>query len=463
MKRISLIFLTTLFATVAWGQDITGQWNGVLKVQGIQLRIVFHIEKTDAGYSSKMDSPDQNATGIPVTSTTFADSHLTLKVDNAMIVYDADLKEGVFVGKFKQGGASFEMDLTREVIEKKEVTRPQDPVKPYPYVSEELTFQNQSADVTLAGTLTLPAKEGKFPVAVLISGSGGQNRDEELLGHKPFLIISDYLTRNGIAVLRYDDRGIAGSTGNFSTATSADLATDVEAAIDYLKTRKEIDASKIGLIGHSEGGIIGPMVAARSKDVAFVVMLAGTGMKGSDLLPLQAELIGRASGASEKDLESTKKINSTIFKMVADTKDQDKLRKDLEAYLKTVISEIPEDQKPQGISEADFINMQLNQIVNPWMYYFLTYDPVPALKKLKCPVLVLNGEKDLQVPPKENLPLIRKALKKNKAVEIIEFPGMNHLFQECTTGAPSEYGVIEQTMSPKMLKTMGDWISGVTK
>ena len=304
---------------------------------------------------------------------------------------------------------------------------------------------------------------GKYPVAVLVSGSGPQNRDEELLGHNPFLILSDYLTRNGIAVLRYDDRGTAASTGNFRQATTADLATDAEAAIAYLKTRSEIDTKHIGIIGHSEGGIIGPMVAARSKDVAFVVMLAGPGMKGLDLLPLQSDLIAKASGTSGSDLASMQEINTRIFTIVAEASDEAKLQNDLKAYLAGVIDKFPKDQKPENMKDEDFIQTMVNQIANPWMRYFLNYDPIPALKKMKCPVLALIGEKDLQVPAPENLPLITKALKKNRSAKVLEMPGMNHLFQVCKTGSPMEYAEIEETMSPKALAEVAGWIQGTLK
>jgi pimeloyl-ACP methyl ester carboxylesterase len=464
MKRVNLILLAMLTTTLAFGQDITGQWNGMLKVQGIQLRIVFHINKADDGYTATMDSPDQGATGLPVTSVTFENPKLTLKVSNAGIEYTGEFKDDVIKGTFKQATFSTEMDLQRQALEKVEVRHPQEPVKPYPYSSEDVKFDNPVAEgVTLAGTLTLPKEGGKFPVAILISGSGRQNRDEELLGQKPFLVLSDYLTRHGIAVLRYDDRGVAQSTGDFSKATTADFATDVEAAIAYLKTRPEIDPKHIGLIGHSEGGIIAPMVAARSKDVAFIVMMAGTGMPGRELLPLQAELIGRASGMSEEELKTSKEINTHIFNLVAKTPDLDKLRPELKSYLQEVVGKLPASEKPKGVSDEDFIQTQINQVANPWMVYFLNYDPIPALKKVKCPVLVLNGDKDLQVPSKENLPLIRKALKHNHSAEIVEFPGMNHLFQECTTGSPDEYAKIEETLSPKMLKVTTDWIGKVVK
>ena len=303
MTKISILAFTLLATFSLNAQDIIGQWNGTLKVQGTQLRLVFNINKTDKGISATMDSPDQGAKGIPVTNTSFENSTLKIAITNSKIEYEGVLNpDNIIVGNFKQGGQIFPMNLSKEKIEREKLNRPQEPGKPYTYYSEDLTFENKKAGISLAGTLTMPAKDGIFPVVILISGSGPQNRDEELLGHKPFLILSDYLTKNGIAVLRYDDRGTALSKGDFKTATSADFATDVESAIAYLKTRKEINKKKIGLMGHSEGGLIAPMVASKSKDVAFIVLLAGTGIQGDKLLLLQQKLIGKVSGISDEDL-----------------------------------------------------------------------------------------------------------------------------------------------------------------
>lgn len=465
MKKTTFILLASLFSLSNFGQEITGQWNGALKVQGTQLRLVFNVAKTDNVLSSTMDSPDQGAKGIPTTTTSFENSILKITIANANIDYEGTLgKDNIIIGTFKQGGQSFPMNLSKEIIEKEKLVRPQEPTKPYPYYSEDITFENKNAGISLAGTLTLPKKDGVFPVVILISGSGPQNRDEELLGHKPFLILSDYLTRNGIAVLRYDDRGVGQSKGDFTMATSADFATDVESAISYLKTRKEINIKKIGLIGHSEGGLIAPMVASTSKDVAFIVLLAGTGIQGDQILLLQQKLIGKASGISDVDLQKNEIENRKIFDIVNESNNLEQLNNELTIYLTQSLNDNPEG-KPAGMSDDDFVKLQVKQIANPWMQYFIKYDPTPALEKVKCPVLAINGEKDLQVPPKENLEAIKKALTKggNKKVTTKEFPNLNHLFQECKTGSPDEYATIEQTFSPTALTEILNWIQTQTK
>lgn len=464
--KIQVIVFTIgiLITNMLFGQNITGQWNGILKVQGTQLRVVFNINKAENGFSSTMDSPDQGARGIPVTSTSFENSTLKLIVSNLGVEYQGLLdKDNIFVGNFKQAGMSFPLNLSKGIIETEKLVRPQEPKKPYPYYDEDVTFENAKAGIKLAGTLTLPKKEGLFPVVILISGSGPQNRNEELMGHKPFLVLADYLTKNGIAVLRFDDRGTAASTGDFKTATSVDFASDVEAGVAYLQTRSEIDKKRIGLIGHSEGGIVAPMVAGNSKDISFIVLLAGTGIPGDRLLLLQEELIFKASGMSDSKLQIIKRINSLVFELVKKSNSVDQLTADLTNLLKQEVKNYPD--RPGNISEDDFVKAQVNEVVNPWMINFIKYDPAIALEKVKCPVLALNGEKDLQVPPKENLDAIKKSLAKggNKKVTTIELPGLNHLFQECKTGLPKEYSTIEQTFSPIALTEILKWIQLQTK
>lgn len=461
MRNFLILLIVFFTSNVIIAQDISGEWNGILKVQTTQLRLVFNITKTDNGISSTMDSPDQGAKGIPTTTTSFENSVLKITIASANIEYQGTLgKDNVIIGTFKQGGQTFPMNLSKGKIEKVKLVRPQEPIKPYSYYSEDITFENEKAGISLAGTLTLPKKEGVFPVVILISGSGPQNRDEELLGHKPFLILSDYLTKNGIAVLRYDDRGTAMSKGDFKAATSADFATDVESAITYLKSRKEINKQKIGLIGHSEGGLIAPIVASKSKDVSFIVLLAGPGLQGDQILLLQQKLIGKASGVSDEDLQKRELVNKKAFDIVNKSTSIEQLSVDLTNFIKQSLIDNPDSEKPEGMNDDDFIKLQVKQIANPWMQYFLKYNPIPTLEKVKCPVLAVNGEKDLQVPPKKNLEAIRKALAKggNKNVTIKEFPNLNHLFQECKTGSPDEYTKIEQTFSPTALEVIVKWL-----
>jgi len=458
MKRTLLILLTFGLCCTTSAQDITGDWYGFLKE--FQLRIVYHIAETEDGFTSTMDSPDQGANGIPTTETKFENATLTISAANLGVTFKGELVDEAIEGTFSQGGMEIPLKLTREASEKLIANRPQEPKEPYPYYAEEVSFRNEDADITLAGTLTLPKKEGKFPVVVLITGSGPQDRNEELVGHKPFLVLADHLTRNGIAVLRYDDRGFGLSTGDFASATSADFATDVSSAVDYLKTRKEIDISKIGLVGHSEGGLIAPMVASKSKDLNFIVLLAGPGLRGDEILLLQQELIARVSGTSEENIRLTKELNTEVFNKVLESADLDTLKKDLTEYLTKTMNNDYNQLVPASMDVDNFIASQVNAIATPWMVFFMKHDPAPVLEKVSCSVLAINGEKDLQVPPKENLSAIEKALQKggNQDFTVAELPKLNHLFQESETGAPSEYGAIEQTFAPKALKTISDWI-----
>ena len=457
-KTFAVVLAIFFSVPFSYAQDITGQWKGVLSIQGTNLRIVFHIQKTENGYKSTMDSPDQGATGLPVTTTEFDGSKVSLAASNLGLLYEGEFKTDSIVGVLKQSGMSFPMTLKKTSEEIKPLNRPQEPKPPFPYRSEDLTFENKAAGVTLSGTLTMPATGNNFTAVILITGSGAQDRNEEIMGHKPFLVIADYLTRRGIAVLRYDDRGFAQSTGNFATATSADFAADAESAIAYLKTRKEINPNKIGLMGHSEGGMIAPMIAARSNDVGFIVMLAGPGLRGDVLLLLQEEAAYKLSGLSEEKVSELLKINAKIFDRIVST-NEFVLPQEISDFMKTLKDDI-EDVKIEGMTADQYIQQFSVSIAYPWMQYFLRYDPAPALERVKCPVLAVIGSKDFQVPAKENLDAISAALKKggNQKATVKEYPGLNHLFQECTTGSLAEYASIEQTFSPEVLKDLGDWI-----
>ena len=428
--------------------DIDGAWMGTLDTGSMKLRVVFHIVNTAEGLTATMDSLDQGLNGMAMSAVTRDGA--ALKIDAKKIggsfegKIAADLSS--IDGKWSQGGGSLPLLLkpvknTAEL----ELKRPQNPVKPYPYRDEDVSYDNTAQNVTLAATLTLPQGNGPFPAVVLITGSGPQDRDESLLGHKPFLVLSDYLTRHGIAVLRADDRGVGKSTGVFSKATTADFATDTEAGIAYLKTRKEIDPRKIGLIGHSEGGVIAPMIAARNKDVAFIVMMAGTGVPGDQIIPAQSEAIALATGKSAADAAKTAANLRDMMHLVETEKDEAALQKELKEKMS---AEVPEAQA----------GMEVSQFTSVWFRYFITYDPALALRQVKCPVLALNGSLDMQVLPSQNLPPIRQALAGNKRAEVDELPGLNHLFQTAKTGSPAEYAAIEETISPVALDKIATWI-----
>ncbi len=466
MKYYLLLILVFITSSTIKCQNITGQWNGKLKIQGIQLRVVFHINAIDTSYTAAMDSPDQGTKGIPVDKVTYKNQVLRLEIKQPGIRYEGTYKsdKNTIEGTFMQSGLSFPLSLTKEKLEKTQVNnRPQEPQKPYPYISEEVKFENIKDQIVLAGTLTIPKKDGTFPAVVLITGSGPQNRDEEVFGHKPFLVLSDYLTRNNIAVLRYDDRGIAQSTGDFTTATTLDLSRDVEAAVEYLKTRKEID--KIGLIGHSEGGVIAPIVASNLKDIDFIVLLAGLGIPGDELLQLQNELISKAYGVSDSVLNISRTINKELFNIVKQNNKPETTKLKLTSYLNNVFKENPDSPIPGGMNKDTYIKMQIETLSSPWMNYFLNINPELLFKRVKCPVLAINGEKDLQVPPNENLEGIRRTLEKggNKNVTTKVLPQLNHLFQECQKGLPLEYSSIEQTFSPEALSLIYKWIKNQTK
>ena len=345
--------------------------------------------------------------------------------------------------------------------EKSAEARPQEPKQPFPYYTEEVTFRNDGAGIMLSGTLTLPNKEGNFPAVVLITGSGPQSRNEDVFGHKPFLVVADYLTRHGFAVLRYDDRGVGNSSGNFMKATSPDFATDAESAVAYLKTRKQINKDKIGLAGHSEGGLVAAIAASRSKDIGFIISLAGPGVTGIEVIALQTELIARAGGVDEAGIAIITRASRETAEILRNTPDTAMLRTKLAAYAKANLQDYPSQMMPPGQSRDDFIKNQINAMCTPWYQYAYQVEPATFFKKVTCPVLVLNGSKDLQVDARQNLPAISKALKDggNKNVTIKELRNLNHLFQECKSGHPNEYLHIQETFSPKALAAISDWLT----
>jgi hypothetical protein len=430
---------------------LDGSWLGSLDTGALKLRIVFKIVTAANGVTAQLQSPDQSLTWLNATSITRNGDSLSIALKQLGVVYEGKIAADAnsIDGTFTQMGNPLPLHLKRIKDQSElELPRPQNPVKPYPYREEDVAYINKAADNTLAATLTIPPGKGPFSAVLLIAGSGPHDRDESLLGHKPFLVLSDYLTRKGIVVLRADKRGVGKSTGDYDKATTADFASDAEAGVRYLRTRPEVDAHKIGLLGHSEGAIIAPMAAVEDPSVAFVVMMAGSGVPGDRIIVEQARLIEIASGETAEKADADAEKERETLTLVETEKDPAALERLLGVKLAA-----------EGAPDAQ-VSAEIKQITSPWFRFFLTYDPAAALRKLTCPVLALNGSLDLQVPPALNLPAIRKALAEsgNQHAEVDELPGLNHLFQTAKTGSPAEYGQIEETISPVALDKIASWI-----
>ena len=455
MKKLFAILLLAVAPVTAFAQDITGAWSGVLKVGGQELRLVFNIAENDGGYTATMDSPDQGQRGIPLTSVTFENSRLKIEAKELYMMYSGVLKDDTIDGKFTQMGMSYKMDLQRGEVK---ISRPQTPVPPYPYRYEDVKFVNSEAGITLAGTFTYPKDGSAFPAVVLLTGSGAQNRDEELFEHKPFMVLADYLTRRGIAVLRFDDRGVGESGGDYVSATLHDFASDGSAGVDWLKSRKEVDASKVGILGHSAGGTEAIIIAAERDDIAFIVMMAGAAVKGDTLLMVQRKLIFEASGVPESVMQDNEKLVVSM-QSVIDKYGATAVFAAPEKYMDEVA--IPSSMPDSGESLRQTLVDSFARMASPELQSMKSYDPSADMGRIKCPVFALNGDKDLQVEADMNLGAVERHVKSGATVK--KYPGLNHLFQHAETGNISEYGTIEETISPEVLTDIAEWILGVAK
>ena len=452
---VALIFgvgLALLGSPGAFAQDtVVGTWSGQLEIQGMELRVVFHVEQGDGGLTATMDSPDQGATEIPVSDVTVVGDSVTLAVDRIAGAYEGVLVEdsAKIKGTWTQGGQSFPLALTpADEADTAPPPRPQHPEPPYPYVADSVTFRNESAGLTLDGTLTRPEGEGPHPAVVLVSGSGPQDRNSEVFNHKLFHVLADHLTRQGIAVLRYDERGVGASGGTFDGATSEDFATDVAAAVRFLRSRSEIDADAVGLLGMSEGGLVAPMVHTRFEPVDFLVLMAGPSVPGHEILVEQGARMASAQGASPSAVDTIRSMQQQIMSAVRTASDSAEVANQVRSMLNT-----------RGLPDAH-IQSQIEQMTSPWFRFFVRYDPAPTLRQVDVPVLALYGSKDLQVPPEQNAPPMRTALRESPSrdatVRVLD--GLNHLFQPAETGLPTEYAQIETTMAPRALRVVSSWI-----
>ncbi len=443
------------------GEGLEGFWQGSLKISAFELRLLFKLKESGEEISGTLDSIDQNVKDIPVSKATLSDQNVQIEVKSTGGTFAGVLSDdgAEIKGQWKQGGQDFPLVLKR-LAREPDLRRPQEPQPPYPYEEEDVTFRNAAAEIELAGTFTYPKSPGPHPAVALISGSGPQDRDEAIMGHRPFFVLADHLTRQGIAVLRYDDRGVGKSKGSFSQANVSDFTTDALAAVEFLKSRPEVDRKYIGLIGHSEGGVIAPKAAAQNEGIAFIVLMAGVGVPMEELLARQVEDLLRVAGGDEETIAKQVEAQRKIFSIVRSQDDAEKARQEIEALIEGLLEEFTaEELEAMGHSSGQAAQ-QVELVLSPWFRELLEVNPRPTLEKVTCPVLAINGEKDIQVASQENLEAIAEALKAggNGDVTTVEFPSLNHLFQQSQTGALSEYGIIEETINPRVLTTISDWI-----
>ncbi len=432
-------------------QKIEGDWEGVLNAGGQELKLIFHIEKTSDGFSTTMDSPDQNAFGIAMQTTKV--TKYSVKIKAAFMEYNAEWKNDTLHGVFKQNGMQFPLKLSRDKLQtttkkSSKPKRPQTPKAPFPYTEKEVSFYNTKDSIQLAGTLTLPKDKKDFPSVILLTGSGPQDRNESIMGHKPFLVLADYLTRNGIAVLRFDDRGVGESEGDFMQSDAGDFVNDAEAALNFLKNHPQINNDKIGVLGHSEGGLVGTMLAAQSQELAFLILMAAPGVNGKDLMLTQLKDLSLAKGSNFMQIAPQYNFNQKAFDIIINTPDGE-VKEALVSYF-----------EQQGITSQPQIEQLLKQFNLPFLKYLVRSKPAEFLEKIDIPVLALNGEKDLQVNAAQNLNAIKTALEKagNNKLTLKRYKELNHLFQTAETGVPKEYAKIEETIAPMVLKDIKTWI-----
>ncbi len=466
-ERDHALAFTRVQAPAPQAGDPRGLWAGSTEVGEGTLRLRLRIVDAPCGaLMLTLDSPDQAQLGLPCTALSWRAEVLLFELDYLGFSAEATLAaDGQSLEvRMRQGRYAFESSR-RRLEHEPELRRPQEPKGPLPYATEAVSVDHAEAGVRLAGTMTIPAGQGPFPAVVLVSGSGPQDRDETVFDHKPFLVLADHLTRRGIAVLRYDDRGCGASTGAFSGATSAEFALDALACLRWLRARTEVDATALGLIGHSEGGVVAPLAAVRDSSVRYLVLLAGPSLRGDDMLVAQGRALQRASGVSDQQVEEDARVRGILFEALAEEPDDRRALSLMEARYEAWIATLAPEraravrERFDGESEESLLEM-LRRFREPWMRFFLDLDPRQALGEVRCPVLALFGERDVQVPPRANAGEMARALAEGACSDysVVTLPGLNHMFQSCGSGAIGEYAEIEETMAPSALDAVSDWI-----
>ncbi|MBS1688790.1 MAG: alpha/beta hydrolase [Bacteroidetes bacterium] len=469
-KATVLVAIFSLLALAVNAQNkFIGSWEGAIKTTKT-IRLIFHIKEDAGKLSATMDSPDQGVTGIACKAVNINGDSVTIDMSGIGIMYKGRMTtDTTIVGVWKQGGMGIPIDFMK-TANPAELYRPQTPKPPFNYVSEDVIYPNKDKSIQYGATITMPKGKGPFPAVLLITGSGQQNRDEEIFGHKPFAVIADYLTRNGYAVLRVDDRGMGQTTGELKNVTTADFAQDAEVSLDYLRSRKEVDKKKVGLMGHSEGGMIAEMLASKRKDIDFIVLLAAPGINIKDMMKDQAGAVLASSGVDSSIVSQYRNLYGSMEDAALASKDAADMKEKMTLAVKTWKLSASQDAiKTVGIStaedEADYVNQMQAAVSGAWFSYFLRFDPQPYLRSLSCKVLALNGDRDIQVPARTDLEGIRQSLAKSKTkvYEVKELKGLNHLFQQCTACTVKEYAALTETMSPTALRTIGEWLDANVK
>lgn len=453
----SLISLTTIAQNNP--QRFVGHWKGAINMaQNTSVEILLHITQSNGKIQTKLSS-SRGLTGLPIKDVQATGNHFQFTIKAYAVNYKGVLTKNkkIMQGTWQQAGQKLPLNFRKITANEAFFTRKQTPRPPFPYREQEVTYTNPKDNVTLSGTLTVPQGEGKFPVVILLSVAGPNNRDQAFAGHKPYAVIADYLTRKGIAILRSDDRGVGKSQGNLFQSTIADFAEDTQAAITFLKKHPQIDTQRIYLLGNSEGGAVAGVIAAQNPQVAGIILLASPGIGTQQIILKQGENLGKTLNYSDKQIAIIQQRGKELFQIITTEKDNPKARKKIKALLKKY-KDAPSLPNYFAKTEDEAIDMYLS----PWYRYQLTFKSSEAFEKVKCPVLALNGSLDRVIMPKENLQAIHQSLIKadNSDITIRQIPGLNHIFQTAKTGSPLEYGSLEESFSPKALKIIYQWLEG---
>jgi pimeloyl-ACP methyl ester carboxylesterase len=454
---VVVLLLVGVSSPVRAQAEVAGTWEGAIVLPGVNLGITLHIKGRDTDLKATIDIPMQMAMGLPLTSVRLKDSrlHFELPAGPGLAVFEGAVHGDSIKGDFHQATTTSTFYLGRTKPAEPEVVE-----APPPYRVEEVSFRN--GDIRLAGTLTIPPGKGPFPAIILLTGSGAQNRDEELFGFRPFKILADTLTRSGLAVLRCDDRGVGGSTGSVSASTSAEFAGDALAMKHFLAGRSDINSKKIGFLGHSEGAIVAAMAAVQSNDVAFIVLMAGPSIPGDSIIVYQVGSLARGQGQLERDVQRAMDLQRRVLEAAKTNRGWEEIRPLLLSEMKQQRDRLPDGQKAALTDSllSDRVEQQIADLQQPWFRFFISYDPALDLSKVRCPVLSLVGDLDQQVPPALNRKPMEEAFRAggNKDFEFMVIPGANHLFQKAKTGSPMEYAALPKEFIEGLLGRVGKWL-----